>query len=79
MPKPLHIIILAAGAGTRMKSRVAKVLQTVAGRPMIIHVLDTAMQLQPAGIHVVYNPDAPEVIEACASFDITWSAVYCES
>ena len=57
-----------------MKSRVPKVLQTVAGRAMIIHVLDTAMQLQPAGIHVVYNPDAPEVMEACASFDITWAA-----
>ncbi len=57
-----------------MKSRLPKVLQTVAGRPMIIHVLDTAMQLQPAGIHVVYNPDALEVIEACASFDITWAA-----
>ena len=56
-----------------MKSRVPKVLQTVAGRPMIIHVLDTAMQLQPAGIHVVNNPDAPEVVDACASFDITWA------
>ncbi len=56
-----------------MKSRVPKVLQTVAGRPMIIHVLDTVMQLRPAGIHVVYNPDAPEVMEACASFDITWA------
>ena len=74
MLKPLHIIILAAGAGTRMKSRVPKVLQTVAGRPMIIHVLNTAMQLQPAGIHVVYNPDAPEVMDACSSFDITWAA-----
>ena len=57
-----------------MKSRVPKVLQTVAGRPMIIHVLNTAMQLQPAGIHVVYNPDAPEVMDACSSFDITWAA-----
>jgi len=57
-----------------MKSWVPKVLQTVAGHPMIIHVLDTAMQLQPAGIHVVYNPDAPEVVDACASFDITWAA-----
>ena len=57
-----------------MKSRVPKVLQTVGGRPMIIHVLDTAMQLEPAGIHVVFNPDAPEVPEACQSFDITWAA-----
>jgi len=57
-----------------MKSRVAKVLQTVAARPMIIHVLDTAMQIQPAGIHVVYNPDVPEVVAACAAYDITWAA-----
>jgi len=57
-----------------MKSRLPKVLQSVAGRPMIIHVLDTAMLLQPAGIHVVFNPGAPELLEACGSFDITWAA-----
>jgi len=74
MHKPLHIIILAAGAGTRMKSRVPKVLQTVGGRPMIIHVLDTALQLQPAGIHVVFNPQAPAVREACSAYAITWAA-----
>ena len=74
MHKPLHIIILAAGAGTRMKSRVPKVLQTIGGQAMIIHVLDTVLQLQPAGIHVVFNPQAPEVREACRDFDITWAA-----
>jgi bifunctional UDP-N-acetylglucosamine pyrophosphorylase/glucosamine-1-phosphate N-acetyltransferase len=74
MSKPLHIIILAAGAGTRMKSRVPKVLQTVGGQPMIIHVLDTALQLQPAGVHVVFNPKAPEVRESCTAYDITWAA-----
>jgi len=57
-----------------MKSRIPKVLQTLAGCPMIIHVLDTAMQLQPAGIHVVFNPNAPQVKEACSTFDITWAA-----
>ena len=72
MYTPLHIIILAAGAGTRMKSRIPKVLQTVAACPMIIHVLKTATQLQPAGIHVVYNPAARQVQEACRSFDVTW-------
>lgn len=56
-----------------MKSRLAKVLQTIGGRAMIIHVLDTAVQLDPAGIHVVFNPDATEVVEACGSFDITWA------
>jgi len=57
-----------------MKSRVPKVLQTVGGQAMIIHVLDTALQLQPAGIHVVFNPQAPEVREECSAFDITWAA-----
>ena len=57
-----------------MKSRVPKVLQTVGGQSMIIHVLDTALQLQPAGIHVVFNPKAPEVRESCSDYDITWAA-----
>jgi len=56
-----------------MKSRVPKVLQTVGGRPMIIHVLDTAMQLGPAGLHVVFNPHAPEVREACGAYSIHWA------
>ena len=56
-----------------MKSRVPKVLQTVGGRAMLIHVIETATQLRPAGIHVVYNPKAPEVRDACAAFDITWA------
>ncbi len=55
-----------------MKSRLPKILQTVGGRPMIIHVLDTAMQLQPAAIHVVYNPAVPELMTACADFKINW-------
>jgi bifunctional UDP-N-acetylglucosamine pyrophosphorylase/glucosamine-1-phosphate N-acetyltransferase len=74
MQKPLHIIILAAGAGTRMKSRVPKVLQTVGGRPMIFHVLDTALQVHPAGIQVVFNPSIPEVREACADYNVSWVA-----
>ncbi len=74
MHEALHIIILAAGAGTRMRSRVPKVLQTVGGVPMIIHVLDTASQLRPAGIHVVFNPHMPEVRKVCEAYDITWAA-----
>jgi bifunctional UDP-N-acetylglucosamine pyrophosphorylase/glucosamine-1-phosphate N-acetyltransferase len=74
MHTPLHIIVLAAGAGTRMKSRVPKVLQTVGGKPMIIHVLDTASQLKPAGVHVVFKPGASAVQDACVSYPITWAA-----
>jgi bifunctional UDP-N-acetylglucosamine pyrophosphorylase/glucosamine-1-phosphate N-acetyltransferase len=72
MDIPLHIIILAAGDGTRMKSRVPKVLHTVGGRPMISHVLRTAASLEPAAIHVVYNPAKPQVQAACAGFDVNW-------
>jgi bifunctional UDP-N-acetylglucosamine pyrophosphorylase/glucosamine-1-phosphate N-acetyltransferase len=74
MPELLHIIILAAGAGTRMKSRVPKVLQTVGGRPMITHVLDTALTLRPAAIHVVFNPAVPEVRATCDGYNINWAA-----
>ena len=38
----MNIVILAAGQGKRMKSALPKVLHTIAGRPMLSHVLDTA-------------------------------------
>lgn len=57
-----------------MKSRLPKVLQTVAACPMIIHVLDAALQFEPEAIHVVFNPEAPEVPAACAEYDIIWVA-----
>ena len=45
---PLDILIMAAGKGTRMKSRLPKVLQRLAGRPLLHHVLDQAAHLQAA-------------------------------
>ena len=55
MSQALHVIILAAGAGKRMKSVLPKVLQPVAGQPMLAHVIATARELQPAAIHIVYG------------------------
>ncbi len=49
----LHVVILAAGKGTRMKSALPKVLHRVAGIPMIEHVLTTAQALQARSIVVV--------------------------
>ena len=45
---PLHVIVLAAGEGKRMKSAKPKVMMPLAGRSMLAHVLDTARALQPA-------------------------------
>jgi len=72
MSDSLHIIILAAGAGTRMRSRLPKVLHRVAGRPMILHVLAAATQLEPETIHVVFNPRTPEIKQACENFAVNW-------
>ncbi|QNR96863.1 bifunctional UDP-N-acetylglucosamine diphosphorylase/glucosamine-1-phosphate N-acetyltransferase GlmU [Stenotrophomonas sp. 169] len=55
MSQALHVIILAAGAGKRMRSVLPKVLQPVAGQPMLAHVIATARELQPAAIHIVYG------------------------
>ncbi|MFT7563930.1 MAG: bifunctional UDP-N-acetylglucosamine pyrophosphorylase/glucosamine-1-phosphate N-acetyltransferase, partial [Bacteroidia bacterium] len=66
MSKPLHIIILAAGDGTRMKSRLPKVLHPVGGRAMLAHVYGTALQLSSKQIHVVFNPVSPAVRESLA-------------
>lgn len=49
----LAVVILAAGKGTRMRSRLPKVLHPVAGRPMLQHVLRTAHALDPARLAVV--------------------------
>ena len=50
---PLHVVVLAAGKGTRMKSLRPKVLHEVAGRPMIDHVLRTAQALHPRTTTIV--------------------------
>lgn len=58
---PLEVIVLAAGQGTRMRSAHAKVLHTLAGRPLLQHVLDTVSRLQPRQIHVVVGHQADAV------------------
>ena len=74
MSAPLHVVILAAGEGKRMKSTVPKVLQKIAGRPMLAHVVEAARALQPAGIHVVYGHGGDQVRAAFADqADLHWS------
>lgn len=60
----VHVVVLAAGQGTRMKSSLPKVLHPVAGRLMVEHVLSVAGSLEPATITLVVGHGA-EVIQAC--------------
>src|SRR5579864_3934219 len=69
---PLTVVILAAGEGKRMKSALPKVLQPLAGRPLLKHVIDTARSLDPAAIHVVYGHGGERVREALAGEPVSW-------
>jgi bifunctional UDP-N-acetylglucosamine pyrophosphorylase / glucosamine-1-phosphate N-acetyltransferase len=70
---PLHVIILAAGAGKRMKSARPKVLLPLAGRPMLAHVLASARALQPAVIHIVFGHQGDQLRAAFADqSDLIW-------
>jgi UDP-N-acetylglucosamine diphosphorylase/glucosamine-1-phosphate N-acetyltransferase len=62
----LAVVILAAGKGTRMQSDRAKVLHDLAGRPLLIHVLDTVATLNPQRVLVVVGYQSEEVKHACA-------------
>lgn len=69
---PLHIVVLAAGQGTRMRSAFPKVLQPLAGRPLLGHVLDGAAALNPAQIHVVVGHGSDAVRAAFSESHISW-------
>ena len=69
---PPPLMLFAAGLGTRMKSALPKVLHPVAGKPMLGHVIDTARQLKPQGIHVVIGHGAERVRERLAADDLNF-------
>ena len=68
----LNVIVLAAGQGKRMYSTLPKVLHTLAGRPLLAHVLDAARALSPAKIIVVTGHGAEQVRSAVAAPDIVF-------
>ena len=69
----LTTVILAAGQGKRMNSALPKVLQPLAGRPMLSHVLETAAGLQPRAINVVYGHGGEIVPEAFSGSPVDWT------
>ncbi|KTB79347.1 bifunctional N-acetylglucosamine-1-phosphate uridyltransferase/glucosamine-1-phosphate acetyltransferase [Pseudomonas syringae] len=68
----LDIVILAAGQGTRMRSALPKVLHPVAGNSMLGHVIHSARQLSPSGIHVVIGHGADAVREQLSADDLNF-------
>ena len=68
---PVAVIVLAAGKGTRMKSDLHKVLHPIAGRPMLLHLLDNAATLSPERTVVVVGAGREEVEAAVAPLGAT--------
>jgi bifunctional UDP-N-acetylglucosamine pyrophosphorylase/glucosamine-1-phosphate N-acetyltransferase len=71
---PLHVVILAAGEGKRMKSARPKVLQPIAGKPMLGHVVDAAREIGASAIHIVHGHGGDQVRAAFAAQpDLLWA------
>ena len=70
---PLSVVILAAGQGKRMKSDLPKVLQPLAGRPLLGHVLDTAAGLEAAATCVVYGHGGEQVLKSFEGRNVRWA------
>ncbi|KOR28110.1 hypothetical protein TI03_05480 [Achromatium sp. WMS1] len=68
----LGIIILAAGQGTRMRSRLPKVLHPLAGKPLLGHVLDAATNLNPQRMVVVHGYGGEQVKAIFSSSTVLW-------
>jgi bifunctional UDP-N-acetylglucosamine pyrophosphorylase/glucosamine-1-phosphate N-acetyltransferase len=68
----LSVVILAAGQGKRMNSGLPKVLQPLAGQPLLQHVIRAARKLEPANIYVVYGYGGAQVQAALAHEPVEW-------
>ena len=68
----LSIIILAAGQGTRMRSKQPKVLHAIAGKSMLERVVNTAQQLNPQEIFVIYGYQGDLLRNNLSHLNVTW-------
>ncbi len=72
MSVEIGVVVLAAGKGTRMRSRLPKVVHPVAGKPMVCHIIDAALELAPARIAVVVGHEADLVRAAVGTRPVTF-------
>ncbi|MES9854491.1 MAG: bifunctional UDP-N-acetylglucosamine diphosphorylase/glucosamine-1-phosphate N-acetyltransferase GlmU [Candidatus Thiodiazotropha sp. L084R] len=68
----LGALILAAGEGTRMRSKLPKVLHSLAGKPLLSHVIETSRTINPDEISVIYGHGGEEVLTRLAADDLNW-------
>ena len=69
----LNIVILAAGQGKRMKSSLPKVLQPIAGKAMLAHIISTSKELSPDRVCVVYGHGGDQVRAAFPAANLAWA------
>jgi bifunctional UDP-N-acetylglucosamine pyrophosphorylase/glucosamine-1-phosphate N-acetyltransferase len=69
----MNVVILAAGMGKRMHSALPKVLHPLAGKPLLLHVVDTARALSPSSLTVIYGHGGEAVPQALQATDITFA------
>lgn len=73
MTRALNVVVLAAGMGKRMNSRLPKVLHPLAGKPLLGHVVDAARALKPSSICIVYGHGGDAVPKAFQADDLQFA------
>ncbi|MCS2170859.1 bifunctional UDP-N-acetylglucosamine diphosphorylase/glucosamine-1-phosphate N-acetyltransferase GlmU [Scandinavium sp. TWS1a] len=68
----MSVVILAAGKGTRMYSDLPKVLHTLAGKPMVQHVIDAADELGASQVHLVYGHGGELLKQTLSESNLNW-------
>lgn len=68
----MSVVILAAGKGTRMYSDLPKVLHTLAGKPMVQHVIDAADELGASQVHLVYGHGGELLKQTLSEGNLNW-------
>jgi bifunctional UDP-N-acetylglucosamine pyrophosphorylase/glucosamine-1-phosphate N-acetyltransferase len=69
---PFSVVILAAGEGTRMRSDLPKMLQPLAGRPLLEHVIEAAKSAGPDAVYVVYGFGGDKLRETLGDCAVHW-------